>query len=103
HMFIRTGNGYMAGIPAWIAEILMPDSIVLIEANPEEISKRRRKDANIRIREDDIPEKIYEHQLIGRAGAASLAILTGCTVLILENKEGAYGELGEIIASLFKG
>ncbi|MCS7097633.1 MAG: adenylate kinase [Candidatus Methanomethyliaceae archaeon] len=103
HMFIRTNSGYMAGIPAWIAEILMPNSIVLIEANPEEISKRRRKDANVRIREDDSPEKIYEHQLIGRAGAASLAILTGCTVLILENKEGAYDELGRIIALLFKG
>ncbi|MEM0232385.1 MAG: adenylate kinase, partial [Candidatus Methanomethyliaceae archaeon] len=32
HMFIKTNNGYMAGIPAWVAEILMPDSIVIIEA-----------------------------------------------------------------------
>lgn len=103
HMFIKTGNGYMAGIPIWIAETLMPDSIVLIEADPEEISKRRKKDTNIRIRENDSLEKIHEHQLIGKAGAASLAILTGCTVLILENKEGAYAELGRIIASLFKG
>ncbi|MDH5806534.1 MAG: adenylate kinase [Candidatus Methanomethylicaceae archaeon] len=103
HMFIKTNNGYMAGIPAWVAEILMPDSIVIIEADPNEISKRRRKDANIRIREEDSIEKIQEHQLMGRAGAASLSILTGCTVLILENKEGAYRELGRTIASLFKG
>ncbi len=101
HMFIRTENGYMSGIPIWVAEKLMPDSIVLIEASPEEISKRRKKDSSIRIREEDTPEKINEHQLMGRAGAASLAILTGCTILILENKEGYYKEVGKTIASLF--
>ena len=101
HMFIRTENGYMSGIPIWVAEKLMPDSIVLIEASPEEISKRRKKDSGIRIREEDTPEKINEHQLMGRAGAASLAILTGCTILILENKEDHYKEVGKTIASLF--
>lgn len=103
HMFVKTNDGYMSGIPMWIAEILMPNTIVIIEADPNEISKRRKRDANVRIREEDDPEKIQEHQFMGRAGAASLSILTGCTVLILENKEGAYRDLGRTIASLFKG
>ncbi|MGQ9759140.1 MAG: adenylate kinase [Candidatus Methanomethylicaceae archaeon] len=102
HMFIRTNDGYMPGLPVWIAESIMPDSIVLLEADPESISKRRRKDADIRIREEDSPQKINEHQMMGRAGAASLAILTGCTVLIVENKEGEYQSAGQAIASLFR-
>ncbi len=102
HMFIRTIDGYMPGIPIWIAESLMPDAIVLLEADPESISRRRRKDAGIRDREEDSPQKIEEHQLMGRAGAASLAILTGCTVLIVENREGEHETAGRIIASLFR-
>jgi len=102
HMFIRTVDGYMPGIPIWVAESLMPDTIVLLEADPESISLRRRKDAGIRIREEDSPQKIEEHQLMGRAGAASLAILTGCTVFIVQNREGEQELAGHTIASLFR-
>lgn len=102
HMFIMTKEGYMPGMPIWVAENLMPDSIVLLEADPELISKRRKKDADIRSRNVDSPQKINEHQMMGRAGAAALAILTGCTVLIVENREGEHQSAGEAIAALFR-
>lgn len=102
HMFIRTSDGYMPGIPSWVAESLLPDSVVLLEAEPEEISKRRTKDAQIRTREADSPSKVAEHQLLGRAGAAAISVQTGCTVAIAENREGGHLAAAEVIADLFK-
>jgi adenylate kinase len=102
HMFIRTPDGYMPGIPSWVAELLLPDSIVLLEADPESISKRRTKDVGIRTREDDEPSKVDEHQLMGRGGAAAISVLTGCTVAIADNREGRHMAAGVVIADLFK-
>jgi len=102
HMFIRTPDGYMPGIPSWVGELLMPDAIVLLEADPEAISKRRAKDATIRTREADSATKVNEHQLLGRAGAAALSVQTGCTVAVAENREGAHLEAASVIADIFK-
>jgi len=102
HMFIRTPDGYMPGIPSWVAESLLPDSIVLLEADPESISKRRMKDVGIRTREDDEPSKINEHQLMGRGGAAAISVLTGCTIAVADNREGGHVTAGAVIADLFK-
>jgi adenylate kinase len=102
HMFIRTPNGYMPGIPSWVAESLLPDSVVLLEADPESISKRRRKDLGIRIREEDAPSKINEHQLMGKGGAATISVLTGCTIVMVDNREGGHMDAGAAIADLFK-
>lgn len=101
HMFINTPNGFMPGIPSWVGDSIKPNSIALLEAEPNDISKRRQKDASIRAREADSPERITEHQMMGRAGAASLAIQTGCTIVIAHNKEGAAEEAAKVIADLF--
>lgn len=103
HMFINTPDGYMPGIPSWVAGSLKPDAIVLLEAEPEEISRRRNKDAAIRARESDTPERINEHQMMGRAGAAAISVQTGCTVVVLRNREGGHMEAARTIASLFNG
>lgn len=102
HMFIRTPDGYMPGIPSWVGELLMPDSIVLLEADPSEISRRRSKDAAIRVREGDTAAKVSEHQLLGRGGAAALSIQTGCTIAIAENREGCHLDAAGVIADMFK-
>lgn len=102
HMFINTPQGFMPGIPSWVAETLKPDSIVLLEAPPEEISARRKKDAAIRAREADEPWRITEHQLLGRSGAASIAVQTGCTVAIAHNMEGKHMEAAKVIADLLR-
>ncbi|HRR53768.1 MAG TPA: adenylate kinase [Candidatus Methanomethylicus sp.] len=101
HMFINTPIGFMPGIPSWVGESLKPDSIALLEADPAEVSKRRQKDAAIRAREADSPERISEHQLLGRSGAAALAVQTGCTVVIAHNREGAAEAAAKVIADLF--
>lgn len=102
HMFIRTPYGYMPGIPSWVAESLLPNSVVLLEADPESISKRRRKDVGIRTREEDEPSRINEHQLMGKGGATAISVLIGCTVLVVDNKESGHMVAGAVIADLFK-
>ncbi len=102
HMFIRTPRGYMPGIPSWVAEILRPDSLVLVEADPAEVSKRRLKDAAIRSREADSPEKVTEHQMLGRGGAAALSVMTGCTVAIAYNREGDVRAAASTIVDLLR-
>lgn len=102
HMFIRTPDGYMPGIPSWVGAMLSPDAIVLLEADPSEVSKRRARDAAIRTREADSAAKVNEHQLLGRGGAAALSVQTGCTVAVAENREGAYLEAAKVIADIFK-
>lgn len=101
HMFIRTPSGYMPGIPYWVAESLTPDSIVLIEADPAEIRRRRQKDAAIRLREVDSTTKVAEHQMVSSAGAAALAVMIGCTIAIAENREGDHLAAATTIADLF--
>ena len=103
HMFINTPSGFIPGIPSWVAESLRPDSIALLEADPGELSKRRQKDAAIREREADSPERITEHQMIGRAGAAAISVQIGCTVAIVHNKEGAHIAAATVIADLLGG
>ena len=103
HIFINTPEGFMPGIPSWVAESLRPDSITLLEADPTEISKRRQKDAVIRAREADTPERITEHQMMGRSGASAISIQTGCTVAVAHNKEGAHMAAAAVIADLFRG
>lgn len=102
HMFIRTPSGYMPGIPSWVAKSLAPDSIVLLEADAAEISRRRQKDSTLRLREVDSTTKVTEHQLMSRAGAAALAVMIGCTIVIAENRDGDHLMAAAVIADLFR-
>src|SRR5690349_5503587 len=45
HMFVRTTGGIWPGTPRKVLEALNPDMIILIEAEPEEIAKRRTDDS----------------------------------------------------------
>ena len=44
HMFVRTIDGLWPGTPWRVLETLRPNKIILIEAEPEEVAKRRRVD-----------------------------------------------------------
>jgi len=99
HCTIKTPNGYWPGLPKHVIENLMPDSIVLIEAEPEEIAKRRAKDAT-RVRDSDLIESIAEHQQINRYVSMAYAALTGATVMILKNEEGKVEETARKLAEI---
>src|SRR5437016_1772225 len=53
HMFVRTNDGLWPGTPEKVLEALGPDAIILIEAEPEEIAKRRAQDTTRKERQAD--------------------------------------------------
>jgi adenylate kinase len=87
HCSIKTPTGYLPGLPAWVLQELEPTAIVLVEADPKEILRRRQGDAS-RKRDDDSLEAITEHQEYNRRFAAACATLTGATVHTVQNKDG---------------
>ena len=88
HCTVKTPKGYMPGLPEWVIKKLNPTAIVVVEADPEEIYKRRSKDIT-RNREPDSKEKIAEHQQMNRAAAMAYATLSGATVKIVFNHDNA--------------
>ncbi len=88
HCTIKTPKGYMPGLPEWVLKKLNPTTIVVVEADPQEIFNRRAKDTT-RNRDPDSVEKIAEHQMMNRAAAMAYAALTGATVKIVFNHDNA--------------
>jgi len=88
HCTIKTPKGFLPGIPAWVAQALKPKQFILVEANPDEIVRRRNNDAT-RTRDPDSAEDIARHQEMNRAAAMTVATLTGATVAIIHNRDGA--------------
>ncbi len=101
HMLINTPEGLLPGIPVWVAENLRPNVFVLVEADPEEIRNRRRRDET-RERDEQLVEEIRLHQEMCRAAAASCAILTGATIAVIPNHDGKAHEAAETVFKLFR-
>jgi len=91
HGFIQTPEGYLPGIPKWVAERIEPETVVLVEAEPEAIAARRADDET-RERDEEAADEIDEHQGFNRHGASAVATLTGATVAIVENADGQVDE-----------
>ncbi len=87
HFTIKTPSGYFPGLPSWVLERMKPEMLVLIEANPEEILGRRRKDES-RERDPEGERDIREHMDVNRYTAFACSVYTGATVLILQNHDG---------------
>ena len=87
HCTIKTPRGFLPGIPAWVAQALKPKQIILVEAPPHDIVRRRNNDPS-RARDPDSEDDIAGHQNINRAAAMTIATLTGATVATVTNAEG---------------
>lgn len=87
HTLIQTADGFLIGLPKWVAEALQPASIVLVEADPKNIARRRVRD-DTRTRDEQLVEKIVAHQLLCRSAAVAVGTLTGATVKVIRNIEG---------------
>ena len=91
HCSVRKPEGYLPGLPRWALESLKPESIVLIEAEPEEVVARRTSDV-LRHRDEDLLAEVVEHQQLNRAIAMAYAALVGATVKIVKNNNGKLSE-----------
>ena len=91
HCLVRKPEGYYPGLPRWVLDELKPESIVIVEATPEEVAGRRTRDV-ARKRDRELLNEVVEHQMMNRAAAAAYAALTGATVKIIHNRDGGLRE-----------
>jgi len=87
HMFIKTSSGLWAGLPENVLTKLEPDLLVLIEAPPEEIVRRRINDRN-RTRDLGAREDVRFDLAWSRSTASACSLLTGAPVKVIRNEEG---------------
>jgi adenylate kinase len=86
HASVKTPKGYLPGLPEWVLREIMPDLIVLVETDDDQILLRRLSDET-RVRDMEGSGGIAEHQQFNRSFGASYAMLTGCTVKIVRNPD----------------
>jgi adenylate kinase len=84
HSSVKTPTGFLAGLPEWVLRELMPDVVVLVETDPDQILMRRLGDES-RVRDMEGARAIADHQEFNRAIAAAYAMYTGCTVKMVKN------------------
>lgn len=101
HAAIKTPLGYMPGLPETVLRALNPDTFILIEADVNEVCKRRGKDAS-RNRDFDSPQKMEEHQAINRCFAIACAEIADATIVIVKNEHGNIDAAGKRIAKIFQ-
>jgi adenylate kinase len=99
HLTIPTPDGYVPGIPVDILVSLDPKRIIILEADPGDILKRRILDRG-RARVDESLEEIEEHFDFDRAAAIAMAIQVGAPVKIIRND--VVEEAGEELAKLLR-
>src|SRR5512136_1322822 len=86
HASVKTPKGYLAGLPEWVLREIMPDIIVLVETDDDQILMRRLTDET-RARDKEGSRSIAEHQQFNRSIAAAYSMMTGCTIKIITNAD----------------
>ena len=87
HLFIKTPNGYLPGLPDYILKALSPTHVILIEGTSEEVIKRRQNDPT-RARDDATAYSVELENSIARSMLSTCSILTGATINIIRNEQG---------------
>jgi len=101
HASVKTPKGYLAGLPEWVLREIMPDTIVLVETDDDQILIRRLSDET-RSRDKEGSKAIAEHQQFNRSIAASYAMLTGCTIKIIINADFLLEKGAEDLAAVLR-
>jgi adenylate kinase len=101
HASVKTPKGYLAGLPDWVLREIMPDCIVLVETDDDQILMRRLTDET-RSRDKEGARSIAEHQQFNRSIAAAYAMLTGCTVKIVINADFLLERAAEDMAAVLR-
>jgi adenylate kinase len=99
HCSVLKPQGYYPGLPYHVLQKLPLDLIVVVESSEEGIMARRRKDEDIRKREDPI----IEQQHINRMYAATCSVITGVPLFIFKNEQGKAKEAGDNLRMVLEG
>lgn len=102
HALVALPTGFMPGFPLFVLEALPVSVWVLVEAPPEEIARRRERDAGERKRGGGLEEEIALHQELNRVAAVVYATIAGGSVYIIKNREGRAEEASKELAEVLK-
>jgi adenylate kinase len=101
HMFVKTTDGIWPGTPLKVLQALNPDMIILIEADPVEISGRRKSDSS-RYRDGGSVEDATSDLQWSRYMASANAVLAGVPIQIVHNRDGKQRETAEEILNVIQ-
>lgn len=101
HLFIRTAEGFWPGLPFEVVRAMQPTHLVLVEATPEEIAKRRSADAT-RKRDSITVESLREELQIARSFLTVSSTLTGAPMMIVQNEQGRQDEVSKSIVRMLE-
>ncbi|RDE15981.1 MAG: adenylate kinase [Candidatus Thorarchaeota archaeon] len=101
HLFIRTAAGAFPALPETVLKELEPSVLVLVEANPEDIAKRRSGNGN-RHRDQQTLDDVRFDLEWSRKTAAACAVISGAPVSIVRNEEGRQIEAAQRILQIVK-
>lgn len=101
HMFVRTIDGLWPGTPKRVLDALQPDLIVLIEAEPEQVAKRRSIDTG-REREAIELDKVRADLEWSRYMASANAVIAGIPIQIVKNAEGQQHRAAEDLLKIIE-
>jgi len=102
HLFIRTKEGFWPGLPFDVVRALRPTHLVLVQASPEEVARRRTADSK-RYRDTLTMDDLEEELGLARSFLAVSSTLTGAPMLMVNNSEGRAAEVASEIASMLRG
>jgi len=101
HCLVKKPEGYYPGLPHHVLEELQPESIILIEAMPEEVAERRAKDVSRR-RAKELAIEIGEHQQLNRAAAMAYSALSGAPIVFIRNSNKGFKKAVDNVISALR-
>lgn len=101
HLFIRTDEGFWPGLPFEVVRAMKPTHLVLVEAAPEEIAKRRAADTT-RYRDAVTAESLGEELALARSFLTVASTLTGAPMAIVKNAEGKQSEAAGAVVKMLE-
>jgi adenylate kinase len=100
-MFVRTKDGIWPGTPRRVLEALDPGLIILIEADPEDIARRRNADRT-RERDSKTVDEAQTDLEWSRYMASANAVLAGAPIQIVLNPDGHQRRAAEDLLALIQ-
>jgi len=99
HLFISTGEGYYPGLPMRLLTIMNPTNLIMVAADPAQISDRRKNDPT-RKRDEASAEAIKNDLEVSRMMLASCSVISGAPFAVVLNDDGKVDEAAETIARI---
>jgi len=101
HLFIRTPEGFWPGLPFAVIQALKPTHLILIEADPADVLKRRTADTT-RTRDSITLEEVAAELTLARTLLAAASLVSGAPLTFVLNGEGKADEAAGRIVALVK-